>query len=64
MGIIVRGWSSLLVIENFRGGERIEMNGLEKDLCGAVIGGIIAGPKGAIAGAILCHALFGEENNC
>jgi len=37
------------------------MNNLEKDLCGAIIGGAIAGPGGAIAGAIICHALFSDK---
>ena len=39
-----------------------QLNNFEKDLCGAIIGGIIAGPRGAIAGAIICHALFSDEN--
>jgi len=38
------------------------MKDLEKDLCGAIIGGAIAGPGGAIAGAIICHALFSDKN--
>jgi len=33
----------------------------EKDLCGAIIGAIVAGPRGAIVGAFLCHALFSED---
>jgi len=39
-----------------------KLNNFEKDLCGAIIGGIIAGPRGAIAGALICHALFSDEN--
>jgi len=37
------------------------MNNLEKDLCGVIIGDAIAGPGGAIAGAIICHALFSNK---
>ena len=37
------------------------MNNLEKNLCGAIIGGAIAGPGGAIAGTIICHALFSDK---
>jgi len=38
------------------------MNSFEKDLCGAIIGGLVAGPRGAIVGAIICHALFSNED--
>ena len=38
------------------------MNNFEKDLCGAIIGGLVAGPRGAIAGVIICHALFSNED--
>jgi len=38
------------------------MNNLEKDLCGAIIGGAVAGPRGAILGAIICHALFSGDD--
>ncbi len=37
------------------------MSNLEKDLCGAIVGAAIAGPPGAIAGAIICHALFSDK---
>ena len=37
------------------------MSNLEKDLCGAIIGAAIAGPSGAVAGAIICHALFSDK---
>jgi len=37
------------------------MKDLEKDLCGAIVGGLIAGPGGAIAGVIICHTLFSDK---
>ena len=37
------------------------MNSFERDLCGAIIGGMIAGPRGAILGVIVCHALFTDD---
>ena len=32
-----------------------------KDLCGALVGGIIAGPPGAIIGALICDYLTNQE---
>lgn len=37
------------------------MNSFERDLCCAIIGGMIAGPRGAILGVIVCHALFTDD---
>lgn len=38
------------------------MNSFEKDLCGAIIGGAVAGPRGAILGAIICHIMFSDDD--
>jgi len=37
------------------------MNSFERDLCGAIIGAALAGPRGAILGVIICHTLFPDE---